>query len=294
MAHTALEISFEFFPPRSEGMKDRFLATARALAKLGPAFYSVTHGAGGSVRNATPAAVHRLTEVSGVEVVPHLAGRAGKEAEIRDLLVAYERSGVRRVVALRGDPPGGSAPGDALVDPDFPYARDLVSTIRRQTRNRFQIYVAAYPECHPECADLDTDISHLCQKIAAGADAAITQYFYNPDAYGRFLDLLRARGVEVPVIPGIMPIHDFEQIAAFSARCGAEIPRWLEKRMRGFRQPLARRDFAHDVVASLCERLISMGAPGFHFYTLNRFEPSHEVLQRAGLIRPRYSTSGSG
>ena len=277
------EISFEFFPARTPALSERLRSAARDLGALRPSFCSVTHGAGGSSRELTFNAVQDVQRESGTDVAPHLAALGSRREEVEGLLARYKTLGVGRLVALRGDlPADGTVLGERVADGPQ-YGADLVRMIREVETQHYRLYVAAYPERHPEAPDLQTDVDRFKEKVAAGADAAITQYFYNPDAYENFLELTSAQAIKVPIIAGIMPIYDFSQISNFSARCGAEIPRWFRSRIEGIGDPSGQRDYAADVVARLCQRLISLGAPGFHFYTLNRSEPTAMVLERMGL-----------
>ena len=280
---SAPELSFEYFPPRSDAIAQRLTTTAAELATLGPGFCSVTYGAGGTTREATLGTVRSLAEETAVETVPHLAALGSTEAEVSQLLADYVAMGVRRIVALRGDLPADPALPPLGADAPMAHGADLVRLIRSLGYQDLTLYVAAYPEAHPESADMGQEVTYFEQKVSEGADAAITQYFFNADAYARFLDAIAARGIDIPVIAGIMPIYDFEQITRFSALCGAEIPRWLTAHISAYSDPESQRDYAADVVAALCERLIALGAPGFHFYTLNRSEPTAMVIDRAGL-----------
>ena len=273
-------ISFEFFPPRTPEGVAKLRVVRQELAAFGPEFYSVTFGAGGSTREGTLAAI---TEMHGesVAAAPHLSCIGASEAELRDALLHYKTLGVRRLVALRGDLPSGTG---ALARGDFRYARDLVAFVRRETGDWFTIEVAAYPETHPQARSPHDDLANFASKFAAGADSAITQYFYNADAYFRFVDEARAAGVDAPIVPGIMPITNYTQLARFSDGCGAEIPRWIRLKLASFGDDQAAiRAFGLDVVASLCERLLAGGAPGLHFYTLNQSGSAAQLCSRLGL-----------
>ncbi|MDW8480066.1 MAG: methylenetetrahydrofolate reductase [NAD(P)H] [Xanthomonadales bacterium] len=281
-------LSFEFFPPKTEEQRRQLERAARRLAPLGPEYVSVTFGAGGSTLSHTPETVMMLRRDFGFDAAPHLSCIGGSRAEVGELLARYRSMGCTRLVALRGDLPSGMVRGG-----DFRYAVDLVRFIRERFDGAFRIEVACYPECHPQASDALADLRHFAAKVAAGADGAITQYFYNADAYFRFVDAARALGVSVPIVPGIMPIANFEQLRRFSAACGAEIPRWLERRLAALApDDRALRDFAADEVARLCERLAAGGAPGFHFYTLNLARPTLAVLERLGWHRPRPAAVG--
>jgi methylenetetrahydrofolate reductase (NADPH) len=257
--------SFEFFPPKTaEGMAT--LRDARAeLAKFNPEFFSVTFGAGGSTRDRTMETVLDIQQ-QGLAAAPHISCISSSKEEIRGLLQAYQASGIKRLVALRGDLPSGEVSAG-----DFRYATELVAFIRAETGQHFHIEVAAYPEFHPEAKSPAADVLNLKRKIDAGANSAITQYFYNADAYFHFIDQCAAAGINVPIVPGIMPIYNITQLARFSNVCGAEIPRWLRLRLEEYGDDMASlRAFGIDVVTDLCETLRVFGAPSLHFYTLNR------------------------
>ena len=269
-------ISFEFYPPKTDEQRAQLDKTAAKLKTKAPEYVSVTFGAGGSTLSHTPEAVQRLRSEFGLEAAPHITCMGGSREEIRSLLKLYRALGARRLVALRGDLPSGMVKAGELR-----YAEELVRFIREETGEHFHIEVAAYPETHPQARDALSDLDHFVRKVRAGADGAITQYFYNADAYFRFVDDLRALGVDVPVVPGIMPIANFSQIRRFSELCGAEIPRWMAQRMQAFGDDARSiREFAADAVARLCRRLIDGGAPGLHFYTLNLSRPTLGVLER--------------
>lgn len=269
-------ISFEFYPPKTDDQRAQLDRTAAKLKVHAPEYVSCTFGAGGSTLSYTSETVRHLNQHHGLQAAPHLSCVGGTREEIRELLKLYRAIGVKRLVALRGDLPSGMGfPGDLR------YASELIAFIRAEHGDAFRIEVGAYPETHPQASDAVTDLRHFKTKIDAGADAAITQYFYNADAYFHFVDAARKLGVEVPIIPGVMPISNFSQLRRFSEQCGAEIPRWISKRMQSFGDDAESvRDFGADVVAMLCERLISGGAPSLHFYTLNLAKPTHTVLQR--------------
>jgi methylenetetrahydrofolate reductase (NADPH) len=267
-------ISFEFFPPKTDQQRAQLDRTAQLLKQVGPDYASVTFGAGGSTLSYTGETVARLHREHALEVAPHLSCMGGTRTEIAELLDGYRAAGYRRIVALRGDLPSGMAsPGD------FRYAAELVRFIREHSGDHFHIEVAAYPETHPQAEDALADLRHFQAKVEAGANGAITQYFFNPDAYFRFVDDVRALGVTVPIVPGIMPIGNFSQLKRFSDMCGAEIPRWIAKRMQAHGDNAeAIQQLSAEVVASLCRRLLEGGAPGLHFYTLNRARPTLAVL----------------
>lgn len=269
-------ISFEFFPPKTDEQRTQLDRAAQQLKSRQPEFASVTFGAGGSTLSYTGEALARLHGEHGLTVAPHLSCMGGTRAEIAELLDGYRAAGYRRIVALRGDLPSGMAsPGD------FRYAAELVRFIREHAGDHFHIEVAAYPEIHPQAEDALADLRHFKAKVDAGADSAITQYFFNPDAYFRFVDDVRRLGVSVPVVPGIMPIGNFSQLKRFSDACGAEIPRWIVRRMQAYGDDAeAVRRLGADVVAELCRRLLAGGAPGLHFYTLNRARPTLAILDQ--------------
>jgi methylenetetrahydrofolate reductase (NADPH) len=256
-------------------------ATSWKLAALKPGFFSVTFGAGGSTRDHTFETVINLREKSGIEVAPHLSCIGSTRENIREILNAYRNKGINHMVALRGDIPSGSG---TLEAGEFRYANELVSFIREETGDYFHIEVAAYPEYHPQAISPDRDFANFKRKVEAGANGAITQYFYNPDAYFRFADCCRTAGIDIPVVPGIMPITNYHQLVRFSDNCGAEIPRWVRKRLEAYGNDLKSiRAFGEEVVTGLCKRLIEEGVPGLHFYTLNRAEPSLAIWKNLGL-----------
>ena len=270
--------SFEFFPPRNEEGQVKLRETMQQLAQLKPKFFSVTFGAGGSTREGTYETVKEI-QAMGQQAAPHISCIGTTRADIRALLDGYRQLGIHHLVALRGD-----LPKDAPKTGDFHYANDLVSFIRAETGDEFTIEVAAYPEFHPESPSAESDIRRFVSKVRAGADSAITQYFFNTDAYWRFVEECEAQGLAVPIVPGIMPITNFKQLARFSDACGAEIPRWIRRRLEGFGDDLdAIRTFGLDVTTELCDRLLSSGAPGLHFYTLNRAGPTCTIWERLGL-----------
>jgi methylenetetrahydrofolate reductase (NADPH) len=269
-------VSFEFFPPKTDEQRDQLDKAVERLKDHAPDYVSVTFGAGGSTLSYTGDTVRRLRAQHGLSVAPHLSCMGGTKAEIRALLDEYKERGCRRIVALRGDLPSGMAtPGD------FRYAAELVAYIREHSGDHFHIEVAAYPEIHPQAENALDDLRHFKAKCDAGANGAITQYFFNPDAYFRFVDDVTRLGVNLPIVPGIMPIANFSQLRRFSEQCGAEIPRWIVKRMQAHGDDAAAvRELGADVVAELCRRLLDGGAPGLHFYTINRARATTAVLER--------------
>jgi methylenetetrahydrofolate reductase (NADH) len=271
-----MNLSLEFFPPKTDEQKATLEASLPKLKLLAPEYVSVTFGAGGSTLSYTPETVRHLRDDHGLETAPHVSCMGGTREEIRRLLEQYKAMGCRRIVALRGDLPSGMAGYG-----DFRYASELVAFIRSECDGFFHIEVACYPEMHPQAGDAQADIRNFVAKVKAGANGAITQYFYNPDAYFRFVDDARRAGVEVPIVPGIMPISQYAQLRRFSDLCGAEIPRWIAKRLEAYRDDAESiREFGADVVAGLCRKLIAGGAPGIHFYTLNRARATTAVCAR--------------
>lgn len=271
-----MHLSFEFYPPKTDEQRAQLDKTVARLKARAPDYVSVTFGAGGSTLSYTPETVQRLRDAHGLDAAPHVSCMGGTREELRTLLSRYRALGCRRIVALRGDLPSGmGAVGD------FRYAADLVGFIRAEHGDWFQVEVGCYPEVHPQADDALADLRHFKTKVDAGAHGAITQYFYNADAYFRFVDEVRALGVSIPIVPGIMPIANFTQLRRFSEACGAEIPRWVAKRMQALGDDAgAVREFASDLVAGLCRRLADGGVGAFHFYTLNLAKPTLSVLER--------------
>ena len=269
-------ISFEFFPPRTAEQKLILESTWQKLAPLNPEYLSVTFGAGGSTLEATRDAVEALAAKTNVPVAPHISCMAQTEQMLHGILTAYRESGINRLVVLRGDRPEGlSGPGP------FQYANELVAYIRREFGDSFHIEVACYPEFHPESKSPQTEMFYFKQKVEAGANGAVTQYFYNADSYFSFRDECIKSGIDIPITPGIMPITNYRQLAHFSDICGAEIPQWIRRRLEGYGEDGASiRAFGLDVVTALCERLLAGGAPGLHIYTLNRANASFLLWQR--------------
>ena len=275
MTDTTPAYSREFFPPRDPAAHERLVETARRLLQIQPKYVSVTFGAGGSTQAGTVEAVRALRSL-GCDAAPHLSCMGSTRARLRDILQAYKAEGIKRLVALRGDLPSGMG-GDGG---DLRHASDLVAFVREETGDWFHIEVAAYPEMHPQARDAASDLRHFAAKVRAGADSAITQYFFNADAYFDFAERARAAGVNVPIVPGIMPITNSSQLLRFSDACGAEVPRWIRLRLAEFGDDRASiRAFGHDVVTRLCERLLEGGAPGVHFYTLNQADATLGIWQ---------------
>lgn len=270
--------SIEFFPPKTEAGIAKLKETQRQLAQLKPKFFSVTFGAGGSTQERTLETVLEI-QVEGLAAAPHLSCVGSTKEKIREILDIYKSHGIRHIVALRGDLPSG------MADPgEFRYANELVGFIRQETGDWFDIEVAAYPETHPQARNYREDLLNFKRKCDAGANSAITQYFFNADAYFNFVDDCAELGVNLPIVPGIMPISNFSQLARFSAMCGAEIPRWLTRKMESYLDDTASiRAFGLDVVTDLCARLQEGGAPGLHFYTLNQAGLTSTIWQRLGL-----------
>lgn len=270
--------SIEFFPPKTPEGVEKLRNARRQLAQLHPKFFSVTFGAGGSTRDHTLETVLDIQR-EGLAAAPHLSCVGSTRGNIRDILETYRANGIRHIVALRGDLPSG------MADPgEFRYANELVSFIRQETGDWFEIEVAAYPETHPQARNYREDLLNFKRKVDAGANAAITQYFFNADAYFNFVDDCAELGVTLPIVPGIMPISNFSQLSRFSAMCGAEIPRWLARKMESYSDDSASiKAFGLDFVTGMCERLIEGGAPGLHFYTLNQAGLTSTLWQRLGL-----------
>lgn len=269
-------ISFEFFPPKTPDQRSQLDTVAARLKAKGPEYVSCTFGAGGSTLDYTPETIGRLQQHHGLDAAPHISCVGGTRAELGALLERYRTMGCRRLVALRGDLPSGMGHAG-----EFRYASDLVAFIRETHGDYFHVEVGAYPEIHPQAEHALADLAAFKAKVDAGADGAITQYFYNADAYFRFVDDARRLGVGIPIVPGIMPISNFSQLRRFSETCGAEIPRWIGKRMQSYADDVdSIREFAADFVADLCRRLVAGGAPALHFYTLNLSKPTLAVLAR--------------
>jgi len=271
--------SFEFFPPKTEKGIESLAKVRNTLTELNPDFFSVTYGAGGSTQDSTLKTVLDTQKETTIPTAPHLSCVGSSKQQIRKILLEYKKNDVNRIVALRGDLPSG------MQDiGEFHFANELVEFIRQETGDYFQIEVAAYPEMHPQAANYQTDIDNFIRKVNAGADRAITQYFYNPDAYFHFVDSLRKLGVDTPIVPGIMPITNFMNLARFSDGTGAEIPRWLRKRMEGYADDTdSIQKLGLEFVTKMCEQLLKGGAPGLHFYSMNKVEPSKTIWQALDL-----------
>ena len=275
---TGLPVSFEFFPPKTPAGAEKLRAVRQQLYAQRPEFCSVTYGAGGSTQEGTFGTVREIL-AEGVSAASHFSCIGATRQSVREELATLKAMGVRRLVALRGDLPSGYGIGG-----EFHYASDLVAFIRAETGRDFHIEVAAYPEVHPQAKSADADLQAFAAKVRAGADSAITQYFFNADAYERFVDDVRRMGLDVPVVPGIMPIMGSSQLMRFSDACGAEIPRWIRLRLQGFGDDTASiKAFGLDVVTSLCEQLRQRGVPSLHFYTMNQSATTLEICRRLGL-----------
>ena len=273
-----LPVSIEFFPPNTPVGSEKLKTVVQELSALAPEFYSVTYGAGGSTREKTLATVQAIAAM-GFEAAPHLSCIGSTAAGIAEILATYRAQGIRRLVALRGDLPSGMATAG-----EFRYASELIEFIRRTQGPDWHIEVAAYPEYHPQQRYVRRDLEHFAAKVRAGADSAITQFFFNPDAYFHFVDEARRLGVTVPIVPGIMPFHNFARIAQIAARDGIDIPRWVALKMEGYMDDAASiRAFGIEVVTRLCQRLIEGGAPSLHFYALNQSALTLEIGRRLGL-----------
>ncbi|MCL9674656.1 methylenetetrahydrofolate reductase [NAD(P)H] [Acinetobacter sp. ACZLY 512] len=271
-------ISFEFFPPKTDIGAEKLITVHQELQQLQPEFFSITYGAGGSTRERTLAAIKEFNG-KGTPVAPHLSCIGDDKARIAELLDLYVAQGINKIVALRGDLPSGQVGLGEL-----PYAQDLVRFIREHSGDHFHIEVAAYPEMHPQAETFDQDIQRFTEKVNAGANSAITQFFFNPDAYFYFLDRLQKQGITIPVAPGIMPITNASNLIRFADGTGAEIPRWIRKQLQAYGDDSRSiRAFGHEVILKLCERLIDGGAPSLHFYTMNTTEPTRQLVVNLGL-----------
>ena len=276
--HVSRAFSFEFFPPKTPEGVEKLRVVRKQLAQLNPEFFSVTFGAGGSTQDRTLETVLEI-QADGSNAAPHLSCIGSTQENVRAILQKYRDNGIKHIVALRGDLPSGT-----YGVGEFRYANELVEFIRKETGAHFQVEVAAYPEFHPQARSAQENLKHFKQKVDAGANAAITQYFFNADAYFNFVDECQAMNISIPIVPGIMPINNFSQLARFSDACGAEIPRWMRLKMQSYGDDTASiRAFGLDVICGLCDRLLSQGAPGLHFYTLNQAGTTSTIWQRLGL-----------
>ena len=274
--------SFEFFPAKTEAGHEKLLNVARQLATYKPDFFSCTYGAGGSTRDRTLNTVLQLDGEIKVPTAPHLSCVGDSKAELRDLLGLYQNAGIKRIVALRGDLPSGMG----MASGELRYANDLVSFIREETGDHFHIEIAAYPEMHPQARNFEDDIANFVRKAKAGADSAITQYFFNADCYFYFVERVQKLGVNIPIVPGIMPITNYSKLARFSDACGAEIPRWVRKQLEAYGDDSdSIQGFGEQVISEMCERLLQGGAPGLHFYSMNQADPSLAIWNNLKLPR---------
>jgi methylenetetrahydrofolate reductase (NADPH) len=272
-------LSFEFFPPKTAEGKEKLINVRDQLNEFAPDFFSVTYGAGGSTRDNTKGIVTQF-KTDGINIAPHLSFGGDDEATIKSLIQEYKDAGVDRIVALRGDVPSGIGSAHQLV-----YANELVAFIRKHFGDHFHLEVAAYPEIHPQAKSYDDDIRYLKGKFDAGANSAITQYFFNPDSYFYFVDQCQKTGITQPIYPGIMPLINYKNLTRFSDACGAEIPRWLRKALENFADDDASlKAFGVDLVSELCEVMLENEAPGLHFYTMNQSEPTAQIVRNLGLI----------
>ncbi len=270
--------SFEFFPPKTPEGADKLRAVRDELGKKNPLYFSVTFGAGGSTQQGTFDTVVEIQQ-TGFNAAPHLSCVGSTKQNVRDLINAYKTKGINRIVALRGDMPSGMRDMGELR-----HANELVEFIRQETGDHFHIEVAAYPEIHPQAVDAESDLRNFKRKIEAGASSALTQYFYNPDAYFCFVDDCEKLSIDIPIVPGIMPITNYKQLARFSDMCGAELPRWIRKRLEGFGDDVdSLKAFGEEVVTELCNQLLEAGAPGLHFYTMNTSGPTLALWRNLGL-----------
>lgn len=271
--------SFEFFPPKTEVGIEKLSKVSKELSRYNPAFFSVTYGAGGTTQDATKGTVLSIQKETGIATAPHLSCIGSEKAQIRQMLNEYKENGVNRIVALRGDLPSGMREIG-----DFHYASELVEFIRAETGDHFQIEIAAYPEKHPQSKSFDLDIQNFGRKAKAGANRAITQYFFNADSYFYFIDSLEKAQIDIPVMPGIMPITNFQQMARFSDAISAEIPRWLRMRFESYGDDIdSIQKLGNEFVTGMCERLLEQGVPGLHFYSMNKVEPSLSIWNNLGL-----------
>jgi methylenetetrahydrofolate reductase (NADPH) len=274
--------SFEFFPTKTDAGHEKLMTVARQLANYKPDFFSCTYGAGGSTRDRTLNTVLQLDGDVKVPTAPHLSCVGDSKAELRELLDLYKNAGIKRIVALRGDLPSGMG----MASGELRYANELVNFIREETGDHFHIEVAAYPEMHPQARNFEDDIANFVRKAKAGADSAITQYFFNADCYFYFVDRVQKLGVDIPVVPGIMPITNYSKLARFSDACGAEIPRWVRKQLEAYGDDTdSIQAYGEQVITQMCERLLQGGAPGLHFYSMNQAEPSLAIWNNLKLPR---------
>lgn len=272
------QFSFEFFPPKTPEGAAKLIKVRDTLGELKPKYFSVTFGAGGSTQQGTFDTVTSIQQ-AGFNAAPHLSCVGSTKENIREILNSYKEKGIQRIVALRGDMPSGTHDIG-----EFRYANELVEFIRKETNDHFHIEVAAYPEFHPQASSAEDDLNNFKRKVEAGANSAITQYFFNPDAYFRFVDDCEDLGITAPIVPGIMPITNYIQLARFSDMCGAEIPRWIRKRLESYGDDKdSIKAFGEDVISEMCQQLLEAGAPGLHFYTMNATAPTLAIWKNLGL-----------
>lgn len=272
--------SFEFFPTKTAAGHEKLMAVAAQLAKLNPEFFSCTYGAGGSTRDRTLSTVLQLQNEVKISTAPHLSCVGDSKAELRELLATYKDAGIKRIVTLRGDLPSGMG----MAAGELRYANELVEFIRQEHGEHFHLEVAAYPEVHPQARNFEDDLANFVRKAKAGASSAITQYFFNADCYFYFVERVRQQGVEIPIIPGIMPITNYSKLARFSDACGADIPRWIRKQLEAYADDLdSIQAFGEEVISKMCEQLIQGGAPALHFYTLNQADASLAICRNLNL-----------
>lgn len=275
-----VRLSFEFFPTKTEEGFEKLLKTRDRLAKYNPDFFSITYGAGGSTRDGTIKTVLEM-DSRGIATAPHLSCVGDSKEDLRELLNLYKAEGINRIVALRGDLPSGMG----STAGELSYANELVEFIRKETGDHFHLEVAAYPESHPQAASFEQDLTYFKRKVDAGADSAITQYFFNPDAYFYFVERCHKAGIGIPIVPGIMPITNYSRLARFSDACGAEIPRWIRKQLEAYGDDMESiKAFGEEVITRLCEDLIDYDVPGLHFYTLNQAEPNISIWENLNLV----------
>ncbi|BBR52137.1 MULTISPECIES: methylenetetrahydrofolate reductase [NAD(P)H] [Pseudomonas] len=274
--------SFEFFPTKTDAGHEKLMAVARQLAGYNPDFFSCTYGAGGSTRDRTLNTVLQLESEVKIPAAPHLSCVGDSKEELRALIAQYKAAGIKRIVALRGDLPSGMG----MAYGELRYASDLVEFIRQESGDHFHLEVAAYPEMHPQARNFESDLTNFVHKVKAGANSAITQYFFNAESYFYFVERVQKMGVDIPVVPGIMPITNYSKLARFSDACGAEIPRWIRKQLEAYGDDTASiQAFGEEVITRMCEQLLQGGAPGLHFYTLNQAEPSLAIWNNLKLPR---------
>ncbi|MGH8439095.1 MAG: methylenetetrahydrofolate reductase [NAD(P)H] [Pseudomonas sp.] len=274
--------SFEFFPTKTDAGHEKLLATARQLASYNPDFFSCTYGAGGSTRDRTLNTVLQLESEVKIPAAPHLSCVGDSKEDLRSLLSQYKAAGIQRIVALRGDLPSGMG----IASGELRYANELVEFIRQESADHFHIEIAAYPEMHPQARNFEDDLKNFVRKANAGANSAITQYFFNADSYFYFVERVQQMGVDIPVVPGIMPITNYSKLARFSDACGAEIPRWIRKQLEAYGDDvISIQKFGEEVITRMCEQLLQGGAPGLHFYTLNQADPSLAIWNNLKLPR---------